>query len=368
MATTLAAGSDQLIDIIKRSALLKEVHRGTRSREELERRLNVSSATYYRYIDWLCDSGLAEESSEGVTLTPAGEVITEEVIRFETAVLRTLQQADTDRDLLLDVIRYAPGLEALLNGPRDRRALERQLDVSQTTSYRVTRSFEDLGLIQKSDGGYALTAVGEEVREVVATFETNVRTAVRIGPVLDEVHDTTPVFDLNAFAEATVTTTTDGDPHSPLDRYIRLLEKTDSLRGMNCNTIAPSYIGDIRHQVVKGMDTVDIETPEMVAKLLAKYPEKALEACASDHLTLYLHDDLPFCLVITDDRVAIGVLETDTRRLQMFVDTDSPEAREWAEAVFESYKADAVRVEEVSPWGIQRAVERGSLNYDTFNH
>lgn len=365
MTTTITADSDQLIDVIKRLPMLEEIHRDTLPQEELERRLDVSSATYYRYLNWFCDRGLIAESSEEITLTPTGEVITEEAIRFEKSVLRTLQQADPDRDLLLDVIRHAPGLEALVDDPCDRRGLERRLDVSKTTSYRVTRSFEDLGLIEKSEGRYALTAAGEEIREAVTTFVTNALTAVRLGPVLEAVHDTALAFDLEAFTKATVTTPTDDDPHSPQNRYITLLEETNSVRVMDSNTIVPGHIGEIRQRIVNGMDTVTIETPEVIARQLAKYPEKCHEACTSGHWTLYLHDDLPFCLVVSDFRVGIGVLETDARGLQVFADTDSPEAREWAEAVFESYRNESVQVEEISPWGIRRAVERGSLVVDS---
>lgn len=362
IARTLAPDSDQLIDIVKRSSVLEALHRETLRREELERSLDVSSATYYRYINWLCDSDLAEESSDGITLTAAGDAITEELSRLETTALTTLQWSEKDNDLLLDVIRYAPGLEALVNGPRDRRELERQLDVSKTTSYRFTRSFEDSGLLEKSANGYALTPAGKKLREAVTTFERNVRTAVRLGPVLEAMGETAPAFDIEAFADATLTTTQHGDPYSPVSRCLELLNETDTLRGVYMGAITPLYLSDIGQHIVGGMDTVNIASPERVAETLAEAPAKCLEVCTSGHFTVYLHDNLSYSLVILDDRVGIGVLQTDRRRVQMFVDTDSPEAREWAEAVFEAHKAEAVKMEEFTPWGVRRAVERGSLD------
>lgn len=357
--------SDLLIDIIRRSPMLEELQGNTRPREELVRRLDVSSATYYRYTNWLDDRGLVEESSEGITLTASGEIITEEVVRFERAVLSALRLTETDRDLFLDVIRYAPALEALGDSPRDRRELERQFDVSRTTCYRVTRAFQDQGLIEKSGGRYALTAAGEEIREAVATVETNVETALRLGPVLEALHDDTPVFDLDAFTDATVTTAEHGDPYSPVRRCLELVEKTDRVRGVYIGAIVPLYLSDIGQRIIGGMDTVNVGSPERIAEVLAEAPAKCLEVCASGHFTVYLHDDLSYSLVILDDRVGIGVLQTDTRRAQMFVDTDSPVAREWAEAVFESYKAEAVKMEGFSPWEVRRAVERGSLEVDS---
>lgn len=362
MATTLSTDSDQFVDVIKRLPMLKELHRDTLRREELERRLNISSPTYYRYTNWLSDTGLVEESSEGVTLTSAGEVITEEVIRFETTVLTALQRSEPDRDLLSDVIRYAPGLEALVDGPRDRRELEQQLEVSKTTGYRFTRSLEDLGLIEKIKGQYVLTAAGEEMREAAVTFETNARTALRLGPVLEAVSDTTPALDIDALADATVTTSEHGDAYGPVNRFIMLVEGTDSLRGVDINAIAPLYIRDIRQRIVEGMETEDIMKPIVAANFLAELPDECIEECQSPHATIYLHDDPPCGLAILDDRVGIGIRDEGSRTLRLFVDTDSRKVREWAEAVFESYKEDAVRMERFSPWGLRRAMEHGSLD------
>lgn len=367
MGSTLETDSDLLIDLFNRSPILEKLRRGTQSREELERGLDISTATYYRHTNWLGAKGLIEESSEGMTLTALGEVLTEEVTRFERSVLTTLQLTERDTDLLQDVIRYASGLEALVNGPRDRRELERQLDVSKTTSYRFTRSFEDLGLIEKSEGKYALTAAGEEVRDAVVTFETIVQTGLRLGPVLEAVRDTTPAIDLEAFADASVTTTDRGDPHSAVSRCIELVKETETLRGVYVGAIIPLYISDIGQRIIDGMETVNVGSPVRIAEVLAESPAECHDVCASGNLTIYLHNDLSYGLVILDDRVGIGIPGSDTRRLQMFVDTESSAAREWAVTVFESYKAEAVKMEGFSPWEVRQALEQGPLDVDSFN-
>lgn len=364
MTVTTAADPDLPLDIIKRSPMLEELRRTPRPRDELERRLDISSATYYRYSNWLDDRGLVEGSNGRLALTAPGEMIAEELSRFERSVLTTLRLTELDHDLLLDIVRYAPGLEALVDGPRDRRELEQRLDVSRTTSYRFTRSFEDLGLTEKSERGYELTVAGKEVRDAVTTFERNVETALRLGPVLEAVRDTNPAFDLDAFTDATVTTADHGDPYSPVSRCIELVEETETVRGVFIGAVVPLYLSDIGQRIIGGMDTVNVASPERVAEALAEAPARCLEVCASGHFTVYLHDDLSYGLLVLDDRVGIGVLQTDTRRAQMFVDTDSPAAREWAEAVFESYRSEAVRLEGFSPWEVRQAVERGSLDVE----
>ena len=360
---TQATHSDQLTGAIKRISVLEELHQDSLCRGELERCLDVSTPTFYRYLNWLKDRGLIQESTDEITLTKMGEILLDEITRFETTVLTALQNAENDRDLLLDIIRHKSGLEALTNHPRDRRELERQLDVSRTTSYRFTRSFEKVGVIEKSEGKYALTAAGDEVVAAVDALETTAQTAIRLEPVLEVVDDTAYAFDLEAFAGATVTTTDQGDAHSPVNRAIALLQETDSLRAVDMNSIAPIYLSDIQQLIIEGMETINIQTPEAIANILVEYPEKCIEACESGNVTVLLHEGLPYGLLILDDRVGIGIRDEDSRTLQMFVDTDSSGAREWAEAVFESYKANSVEMVGFSPWTFRRAMERLSPDH-----
>jgi predicted transcriptional regulator len=192
----------------------------------------------------------------------------------------------------------------------------------------------------------------------VSALETTIRTALRLGPVLEAVSGTTPAFDLGAFADATVTTTESGDAHSPVNRCIKLLQGTGSLRAVDMNSIAPLYLGDLVQLVVEGMEAENVQTPEAIANILAEHPDKCIEACKRGNVTVYLHDDLPYSLVILDDRIGIGIRDRDARTLRTFVDTESPGGREWAEAVFESYRANAVEMDGFSPWAFRRAMER----------
>lgn len=361
MSTTAAADPDQLVGLVRRASMLEALREGSLRREELEQRVDVSTTTFYRHLNWLRDQGTVVESTDGIVLTRAGEILAKEVARFETTVLTALCLTGGNRDVLLDLVGHAPGLEALATGPHDRRELERHLDVSRTTVYRFTRTFEELGVAGKRDGRYALTAAGTEVATAVATFDTRVRTALRLEPVLEAVSGTTPAFDLDAFADATVTTTEHGDAHSPVNRCIRLIQETDSLRAVDVNSIVPLYLGDLQRRIVDGMETETIIMPEVVANILVEYPDRCIEACESGYLTSYLHEDLSYSLVVLDDRVGIGVRDRDARTLQMFVDTDSPGAREWAEAVFESYRANATRMDGFTPWSFRRAMERLSF-------
>ncbi|MDX1747351.1 MAG: MarR family transcriptional regulator, partial [Halobacteriales archaeon] len=226
----------------------------------------------------------------------------------------------------------------------------------------ITRSLEDMGVIEKYRGGYVLTHAGEEVREAASTFGTNVRTALRLGPVLEAVRNITPALDLEALADVTVTTSEQGDIHSPMNRFIHLVERTDSLCGIDINSITPLYIMDIRERILDGMTVEVVMRPVVVASFLAELPDEIIEVCDSSHVTIYLHDDPPCGIAIGDDRVQIGVRDGVSGAVSMSVDTDSPHVREWAETLLESYRENAVRMGTFSPWGLRRAMKDGGFD------
>ncbi|MDX1584667.1 MAG: ArsR family transcriptional regulator [Thermoanaerobaculia bacterium] len=353
---------DLPVEVLKHAPVLEELHQEPLRREALERRVGISSTTGYRYTGWLAERDLIEETDKVFALTVLGEALTEDVSRLEATVRSVLRPDRSDREDLLKVVRLASALTAFREKPRDRRDLEERLGVSKSTSFRFIRSLAEVDLLERASGTYALTARGAMIAEAVETFETNVRTAVRLGPVLETVRDVTPSIDVDAFADATVRTPEQGDAHSPVNRFISLVEGTTSLRCIDSNSIVPLYISDIQRRIIDGLEAEDILTPSVVANVLAEHPGKCIEACRSGHLTVHLHEELPYGLAIFDDRVGIGVRNEETRTLQMFVDTDSPTVREWAEAVFESYRSEAVRMERFGPRGFKSAIESGQFD------
>lgn len=360
MHTTLNADRDLLMELLNHSQVLKELQGDALAREELERLLDISTATCYRYTNRLSEIGMVVESDEEVALTALGDAIAAEVATFEETVRRVLQAADEDRDLLVEITRRAPALEALSKRSLDRRDLEERLDVSQTTGYRATSSLEARGLIEKSNGTYALTPTGTQILDAVSGFEANIRMAIRLGPVLDPLRETGPPVALDAFAEATITTV-QGYTHSPQRRFLDLLEETDTLRGFAMADFAPFYLGEILQRLIEGLELEEILRPEFAAQQLAEYPDRAIEICNKSNSTMYLHDDLWYGLALFDDRIGIGVRDADARTLRVFVDSGSPAARTWAEAVYESYKAGAVHLPRLDPISLQQAMEEGSL-------
>lgn len=355
MRTAAGEDSDLLMTVLRHSAMFRELLGESLTREELGRRLDVSRSTCYRYTNRLGELDMVAESGEDVTLTAVGETIATEVVTFEETVTQTLHPADGE-EVFVDILRHSPGLQALSRRPLDRREVEDRLGVSDTTGYRITRSLEDRELIEKTDGRYAITSLGEAILGAVSAFESSVRTATGIGPVLPALRESGPSVGLEAFTGATVTTT-DGYTFSPQNRHLELLEETDGVRGFNIESVVPSYLGDVQQLVEDGLEAEIIKQPETAAEMLAEFPHRAMKACNNSNVSVYLHDDITYSLSIFDDRIAIGALDADTGTCHTHVDTDATAARAWAEAVYESYKEDAVHLQRFEPFTLQEVVE-----------
>lgn len=265
----------------------------------------------------------------------------------------------SDPDGFLELVRRAPMLEALRDHPLDRQDLEERLDISRATSHRFTRWLGDRGLIERIDGEFHLTELGQAVTATVTSFKSDVTTAFQLAPVLETLDDTRPPLPLEAFSDAVVTTPASGDPHGPMTRYASLVQKTTTLRGINTWAIAPTYMDEIQERILDGMETDLIDPRPVVEDVMENYPERCVEVCVSGHLTIRLHESLPFGLVLFDDRIGIAVRDPETNSLSAFIDTDSPVAREWAESVYETYKEESILLENFTKKGLREALAAG---------
>lgn len=248
-------------------------------------------------------------------------------------------------------------LEELQGGGLDCRELQERLGISKATSHRHIRLLSELGVIERVNGELQLTESGKLLPNALIKCKREANSALQLAPVVDAIRHAPVEIDIEAFAGATVTSAEQGDRHSPVARLGALVHETDTLPGIDIDSIAPLYMAEIQQPIVGGRQTEIIGLPDVTEDILMGYPDKCFEAGASGYLTVWLRDDLPFGLAIFDDRVGLGVQDADTRLLRVFVDTDSSEVYEWADAVYESYKTEAIRLEEFTYRGFRKAME-----------
>ena len=355
--------ADLLADVLGWLPLLDTVDEDSFGQELVERRLDVSRATGYRITERLREAGLIEESNGGYALTKQGERTAESAASFRDAVSQSLESTERDRAVLVDLVGLAPALDAFEGAPLDRRELERRLGVSKTTGYRFTRGLQELELLTKTGGRYERTAAGDAVAEALGSFASTVWMARLLAPALEAIPDTVPPIPVEAFTDATVTRAAGGDAYGQLARFIELVEETGSLRGIDFDLIVPMYIHEMRQPILDGLAVETIDAPEIVEDTADKYPYECVNLCVNGSVDLWVHDDLPFGLAIFDNRVGIGVQDPVERRLGVFVDTDASAVREWAEAVFETYRSESVRLDRFTKQGLREALARRDSGY-----
>lgn len=248
-----------------------------------------------------------------------------------------------DTAALITLIRRAPALAALREQPLDRRDLEDCLDVSKPTVHRLTRTLGEMGLVERTNGIFVLTELGEAVAGVVAEFTRSVETAYRLTPLFETIQDRYSDFDVAAFEDAIVTTAEPSNPYRPVQRCCSLIEETRTLRGFDTTMLSPQYVDTVHRRVCDGMESELVYPPAVAAHLSSMHPERMAEMIESGHLDFRIHADIPYGLVLFDERVGIRNYCKATGALRAFIDTDSPDVREWAETIYDTYWMKAER-------------------------
>lgn len=250
-----------------------------------------------------------------------------------------------DIKFLVDSSNRVDALIALREAACDRDELQATTGASAPTVGRILGDFEERGWVNRDGHEYELTKPGVFVAERFSTFIDQMNTERRLRDVWQWLPSEVNGFTLEMISEANITVGQPGNPYGPANHCASLYRETDRLRGFDAALTAPHHFKELYDQIVDGMDTEIIFPPAVSETIASTYPQEAGEVLESETFTLWLHDDLPlYRVLIYDDRVGIGGYDSDSGVLQVYVDTDTPEAREWAESTFDSYRQEARRL------------------------
>ncbi|WP_049972478.1 helix-turn-helix transcriptional regulator [Haladaptatus cibarius] len=251
----------------------------------------------------------------------------------------------SDSEIVVTAVKRANTLRALSEHPLARSELQADIGVSRTTTHRIVRDLTEKSLVRRVDGNYELTPLGRIVATEVGELQDTVELATRLEPLLPALDGTG--INVELFTDATITVQEPGDPYRPVRRFVSLLRDSETLRGFDTTTIAPMYVDEIRENIFDGMQTEIIYLPTVIDQLFTDHREATSHAIEIGNLDLLVHEQLPFGLVMFDDRIGIGGYD-DTGVLRIFADTTNPDVRTWAESLYEQYYEEAMPLEEPS--------------------
>lgn len=146
--------------------------------------------------------------------------------------------------------------------------------------------------------------------------------------------------DIGLFADSVVTVPELGAPYRPVDRFAELVRETEAIRGFTPTTVE-SDMDALFRNVVDGMEAELMWPSDLTETISASHPERLPAAIESGNLTVLTTEFFPCSCAIFDDRVGLGGYDRETGIMRVAVDTDAPEARRWAEDLYESYRDDA---------------------------
>jgi len=234
----------------------------------------------------------------------------------------------------------APTLIALTVRPRSRSELWEMTGVSESTIRRTLSEFEEREWVYRDGYQYEATQLGAFIASAMADLIDRVETERKLRDVWRLLPDEETGFTIEMCSDATVTVADPEDPSGPITRFCSLIEETDRLRFTGLDVaMLDSCKNELCERIVDGMETDLINPPRVANYIRSDCPDLFSDALDSGNLDVRLHDELPpFGVSIFDNRIAITGYDPEGVTVRVLVDTDDPDAREWAESTFMSHR------------------------------
>lgn len=236
-----------------------------------------------------------------------------------------------------------PTLVALTDRSRSRAELCELFGVSSSTIRRTIGEFEDRNWIRKERYQYVTTELGEAIASGMEDLIGQLETERKLRDVWHWLPGQVIEFAIENGSETTVTVAEYDAPYRPVNRFRSLLLETTRFQflGIDVALLEPCR-EEFRRRVLDGMQTEIVNPPSVAEYVISTYPELCFDILESGSMTALLHDDVPtYGISLFDQRIGVNGYDPDSGAVKVFLDTDIPEAREWAESIYAEYRAEA---------------------------
>ena len=236
-----------------------------------------------------------------------------------------------------------PVLVSLTERSRSRGELCERTGVSASTIRRTLTEFEGRRWIRKDGYEYVATRLGEAIASGMEDVIERIETERTLRHVWHWLPDAVREVPIETWSELTVTVADPDVPYRPVTRFESLFEETTTLRYLRPEVaLMDPCFDSLCQRVDDGVDVTLIDRPNCHTYFLSTYPERSSELLQRDNFTILEHDELPpYGTGLLDDHVAISCYEQEGGTVQTVIDTDAPAVREWAQSVYQRYRADA---------------------------
>lgn len=235
-------------------------------------------------------------------------------------------------------------LTVLDTSAHEKRELVEQLSISRSTVDRALRDLEAAALVQQTNGRYRTTFYGRASQAVYESFLESLEQVLRAKPLL-AVLPPDIELDFTLLWNAEIRIAEEPALHAPATYLQLLLEEATQFKALSYAHTSSAAQDVIRSQVLHNGTTAEVVfRRKMYRYLVETYPEFMQSLQESGQFTGFLADGIPFGLFlieIQDTVHACLVVYGPEQTLKGVLVNDDPAAVEWAEQVYDQYRANA---------------------------
>ncbi|MFC7079597.1 transcriptional regulator FilR1 domain-containing protein [Halorussus caseinilyticus] len=222
--------------------------------------------------------------------------------------------------------------------------LASELGVSKSTVYNWATELIEYDIVRRTDEGYELTALGEQLFEFY-------HCVTRV---------TTQLYDMQTFLEALpnhhhppLSTLADADivdesdhPYAPFERVVDWVKDAEHVVGTPA-IMSTEKLEALAPKFRSNEMSADVVLERKDVELMRRHVPDTLDAILGNATVYETEREIPVRLYITESlspSVGIATL-TDNRQISMFVQLRGDEAVEWGFELYEEFRKDATRIE-----------------------
>ncbi len=240
-------------------------------------------------------------------------------------------------------------LLSLLDGERKIADFRTNIETRDTTILHILEEFGDLGLTTKSQGLYKLSSLGIIEARILREY-------ISITDVLEKfkdfwfLHDITDIptqslLNLGALRNASIVKTEASELGIVHQTFLETVKQSKRIRGIS-PIFHPDFISLFGHLLDNGCTIELIVSTDVLKKIVSIVDFKSIKKYLSaDKLKIFLKNEVKIALALTETSFSLGLFTLSGAYDDgMDLLSDSPEAIDWGENLFEDIVKNSARV------------------------
>ena len=185
---------------------------------------------------------------------------------------------------------------------------------SQATLGRILEDFRARSWVRQDTEGYATTAIGQLLAEGLAELLTTVETERKLRDIVPCLPTSAQGFDLTQFADVTVTMPTQTRPTAPLQRVLKRMRSSETLRAVSrtLNERSLSVITDTVRADRQRFEGVFVESAIETLATDETSWAALTDLAAGENAQLWIRRaDVPLAATVSDGTVTLLLRDDD---------------------------------------------------------